>query len=352
MNKAKKYAQNGALIFGIGNAVINAFNQMNNNDPNKKFDFKKFALAATKGAVIGGVGGFVLGSFRDSKMSKVFSKYGNVSNYLNQSLDYFKDDNTLLLNKAEQVKNILHQNFKDDLAVIPKFHGSIVKGTSIYGSDIDILLQFKKDFGTLADVYYYVSDFIFDEFKDAKLEGIREQKHSIGMEFKIKEEIKRIDIVPSRQTGNKNDDSFLFVNNTGFFEKPTYKKTNSLKQLESLAFSSREKRIVKLLKVWKTENNLKIKSIHLEWLAKKAFQQKSLPNNIDRALADVICFIATNIEYIRIVDPANSNNIISDTLTIQQKGTISKFCFKMIEDIKKDKRNIIDYFPSLEYDAV
>lgn len=352
MNKAKKYAQNGALIFGIGNALINAFNQLNSNDPNKKFDFKQFALATTKGALVGGAGGFILGSFRDSKMTKVFSKYGSVSNYLHESLDYFKDDNTLLLHKAEQVKNKLHHKFNDDLVVTPKFHGSIAKGTSIHGSDIDIQLQFKKDFGTLADVYYSVSDFIFDEFKDVKLEGVREQKHSIGMEFKINEEIKRIDIVPTRQTENKNSDICLFVNNTGFFEKPTYKKTNSLKQLESLAFNYREKRIVKLLKVWKTENNLKIKSIYLEWLAKKAFQQKSLPNNMEKALVDVIYFIATNIEYIRIVDPANSNNIISDTLTIHQKGVISKLCFKMIEDIKKDKRNIIDYFPSLEYDIV
>lgn len=348
MNKAKKYAQNGALIFGVGNAVFNALNQLSSNDSDKKFDFKQFALAATKGALVGGAGGFVLGSFRDSKMTKVFSKYGSISNYLHKSLDYYKDDNALLLNKAEQVKKKLHQKFNDDLVVTPKFHGSIAKGTSIYGSDIDIQLQFKKDFGTLADVYNSVSDFIFDEFKDAKLEDVREQKHSIGMEFKIKEEIKRIDIVPTRQTENKNSDVCLFVNNTGFFEKPTYKKTNSLKQLESLSFNYREKRVVRLLKVWKTENNLKIKSIHLEWLAKKAFQQKPLSNNIEKALLEVITYIANSIEYIRIIDPANSNNIISDTLTIHQKEVISRLCFKMIEDIKKDNRNIIDYFPSLE----
>lgn len=352
MNKVKKYAQNGALIFGIGNAIINAFNQLNSNDPNKKFDFKLFALAATKGAVIGGAGGFVLGSFRDSKMTKVFSKYGSISNYLHESLNYYKDDNTLLLNKAEQVKNKLHQKFNDDLVVIPKFHGSIAKGTSIYGSDIDIQLQFKKDFGTLADVYYSVSDFIFDEFKDVKLESVREQKHSIGMEFKIKDEIRYIDIVPTRQTQNSNSDTCLFVNKTGFFEKPTYKKTNSGKQLSSLAFNYREKRIVKLLKVWKAENNLKIKSIYLEWLVKKAFEKKQLSKNIEKALLEVIYFIALNIEYLRIVDAANSNNVISNTLTDEEKGKISRFCFNMIENIARDERNVIDYFPSLEYDIV
>jgi len=348
MNKAKKYAQTGAIVCGVGNAIINAINQLNSKDTKKKFDWGQLAFAATKGAVFGGAGGFVLGSIRDKKMTHVFSKFGSVPNYLHKSLHYYKDDNTLLLDKAEQVKAKLNQKFKSDLAITPKFHGSIAKGTSIYGSDIDIQLQFKKDFGTLADVYYKVSDYVFDEFKDVKLESVREQKHSIGLEFKIKDELKRIDIVPTRQIDNGSNDTCLFVNKTGFFEKPTYKKTNAQKQLSFLNFNYREKRIVRLLKVWKTENNLKIKSIHLEWLAKKAFQQIAISNNIEKALKDVTHFIASNIEYLRIVDPANSNNIISDTLSNEEKSTISRFCFKMITDITKDKRNIIDYFPSLE----
>ncbi len=345
MNKSIKYGTGGALLFGTGNALMNAINQM---DTNSEFDWSRFFKAFAKGAVFGGAAGFVYGSIRDEKMTNVLSKYGTVPNYLHKSLNYYKDDNVLLLDKAEQVKAKLNQKFKGDLAITPKFHGSIAKGTSIYGSDIDIQLQFKKEFGALADVYYSVSDFIYDEFKDAKLESVREQRHSIGLEFKIKDEIKRIDIVPTRQVENDNNDTCLFVNKTGFFEKPTYKKTNSLKQLIALSFNYREKRIVKLLKVWKTENNLIIKSIHLEWLAKKAFQEKKVAQNIEKALSDVIHFIACNIEYLRIVDTANSNNIISNTLSNEEKNTISRFCFKMIEDIKKDKRNIIDYFPSLE----
>jgi hypothetical protein len=347
MNKAKKYSINGAVVTGVGNAFINIFCQLNNNDPNKNFDWGQLASAVAKGALVGGTVGFVLGSIRDNKMTRVYNKFGTVPNYLHKSLDYYKDDNALLLSKAEQVKVKLNQKFNNDLAITPKFHGSVAKGTSIYDSDIDIQLQFKKDFGTLADVYHSVSDFVFDEFKDSSLEGVREQKHSIGMEFKMEDEIKRIDIVPVRQIENGNNDTCLFVNKTGFFEKPTYKKTNSVKQLSALNFNYREKRIIKLLKVWKTENRLRIKSIHLEWLAKKAFEQKTISNNIEKALLDVIYFIATNIEYLRIVDTANSNNIISNSLTNEEKCTISQFCFKMIEDIKKDKRNAIDYFPTL-----
>ena len=141
MNKAKKYAQNGAVIFGLGNALINVFQQMENKNSNIKFNWSQLIVAAGKGAVIGGTGGLLLGSIRDNKMTQVFKKFGSVPNYLHKSLNYFKDDSTLLLDKAEQVKTKLHSKFKNELVIYPNFSGSVAKGTSIYGSDIDIQLD-------------------------------------------------------------------------------------------------------------------------------------------------------------------------------------------------------------------
>lgn len=348
MNKAKKYAQNGALLFGIGNALVNAFNQLNSNDKSKEFDWRQFFNATGKGVLIGGTTGFIIGSLRDNKMTEVLSRYRSVPNYLHKSLDYYKEDNDELLNKAEQIKTKLQDKFFKDLAQKPKLTGSIVKGTSIYGSDIDIQLPFTRDYGSIANVYHSVSDFIFDELEVKEIISVREQKHSIGIEIKMNDEIKRIDIVPTRQIKKGNNDVQLFVNKTGFFEKPTYKKTNSVKQLASLSFNDREKRIIRLLKIWKIENNLKIKSIHLEWLAKKSFAVKPITNKIEKDLTNIIYFIASNIEYLWIVDAANSNNVISNSIKLEEKSTISRFCYKMLDDVKTDKRNIIDYFPSLE----
>jgi len=348
MNKAKKYAQNGALILGFGNAFINLLKQLNNDDPNNKLDWNQLAIAATKGVILGGTGGLVIGAIRDNKMEKVMLKFNSVPNYLHKTLDYYKDDNTLLLNKAEQLKSNLQDKFKGDLALKPKITGSVVKGTSIYGSDVDIQLPFKRDFGSIADVYDIVSNYIFDELNIKEIKGIREQKHSIGIEFQLRDETKRIDIIPTRLIENGKNDVQLFVNKTGFFEKPTYKKTNPIKQILSLKLNYKEQRIVRLLKVWKVENNLKIKSIFLEWLAKKSFESKPITNKIEKDLTNVIYFIARNIEFIRIVDTANSNNVISNTLTFEEKSSISRFCFKMLDDMRADKKNIIDYFPSLE----
>ncbi|PXY41855.1 hypothetical protein DMB65_04635 [Flavobacterium cheongpyeongense] len=348
MNKGKKYAQNGALVFGIGNAIINAFKQLNSNDPNSEFDWSQLFVAAGKGALVGGTGGLILGAIRDNKMNKVLLEFNSVPNYLHKTLNHYKDDNTLLLNKAEQLKSNFQSKFKSELALKPKITGSVVKGTSIYGSDVDIQLCFKKDFGSIASVYDTISDYIFDELKIKEIKEIREQKHSIGIGIQLENEVKRIDIIPTRLIENGKNDVQLFVNKIGFFEKSTYKKTNHEKQMLSLKLNYREQRIVRLLKIWKVENNLKIKSIFLEWLAKKSFESKPITNKIEKDLTNVIYFIARNIEFIRIVDTANSNNVISNTLTYEEKSSVSRFCFNMLDNLRVDKRNIIDYFPSLE----
>lgn len=173
MNKALKYATNGALIFGIGNAAINVFQQLNNQNSNQKFDWLKLLKAFENGVLVGGTGGFAIGLIRDNKMSKVITSVENVSKYLTKTLNYYKDDNKLLLEKAEKVRKKLDYKFNKELANYPNLNGSITKDTSIYGSDIDIQIPFKRDFGSIENVYYTVSDFIFDEFQDTKLVGIR-----------------------------------------------------------------------------------------------------------------------------------------------------------------------------------
>lgn len=46
-----------------------------------------------------------------------------------------------------------------------------------------------------------------------------------------------------------------------------------------MQFSTNEKKIIRLLKVWKVENNLKLKSIHIEFLVKKAFEKANSLRN-------------------------------------------------------------------------
>lgn len=342
MNKAIKYGTGGALLFGTGNALLNAINQM---DSSSEFDWSRFFKAFAKGAAFGGAAGFTLGVFRDKKMTKVLQKTAGVSGYLNHKLKICRDESAKeTLEKANHLREQLHQKFGKQLAEYPTLHGSAVKGLSIEGSDIDVQIAFKQNTGTIANVYEMVNDFCAEEYKDNSLTDVRSQKHSVGLSFNIANKNQRIDVVPLRQVNNGTGDTYLFVGNSSFFGSPTYKKTNPKKQLAAFKFTLRQKRIIKLLKAWKIENKISIKSMHLEYLVHKAFKSTRMPSDIDKCLLEVIKFIGNNITTLRFVDPGNSNNIISNTLTGIQKVNIRDYCFEMLDNIYKDERNIMDYF--------
>ena len=342
MNKSIKYGTGGALLFGTGNAFLNAVNQMNSKE---EFDWGRFFKAFGKGALFGGAVGFTFGVFRDKKMTKVLEETAGISGYLNHKLKACRDESAKdTLEKANHLREQLHKKFGKQLAEYPTLHGSAVKGLSIEGSDVDVQVAFKQNTGTIANVYEMVNDFCADEYNDNSLTAIRSQKHSVGLTFKIANKDQRIDVVPLRQVNNGTGDTYLFVSNSSLFGSPTYKKTNPKKQLAAFKFTLKQKKIIKLLKAWKIENCISIKSMHLEYLVDKAFKSTKMPSNIDKCLLEVIKFIGNNITTLRFVDPGNSNNIISNTLTPLQKINIKDYCFKMLDNIHKDERNIMDYF--------
>jgi len=347
-NKKIKYSINGAIIVGLGNGLINLFKQHNNNIYDTPINWWQCLQASLNGAAVGGVGGFIIGSLEDKRMSRILHETGGtVPKYLNYTLKQFDDSKCSVLNeKANQLKRKLYSEYKDDLICYPNFNGSAVKGTSIQGSDIDIQLRFKKQGQTIKENFNDVLIFLEEELHDPELNGIRTQRHSIGISYIINGEEHRIDVVPARASMNTQQDDYIYVNNTSLFGQPTFKKINSKKQLKVFDFNSQEKKIVKLLKVLKKENNLNIKSIYLELFVKKAFENNRMPINTELCLLKVLRYIAENIQFLRIVDPANTNNIISDTLTYNEKELIGDFCFNMIVNIKKSKSNIIDYFPT------
>jgi predicted nucleotidyltransferase len=342
MKKSIKYGTGGALLCGTGNALLNAINQMNSNE---EFDWGRFFKAFGKGVLFGGAAGFTFGAYRDKKMSKVLSETAGVSGYLNYKLRACRDESAKdTLDKANQVREGLHKKFGKQLAEYPTLHGSAVKGLSIEGSDVDVQVAFKQNSGSIANVYDMVNVFCAEEYNDKSLKSVRSQKHSVGLSFNINNKDQRIDVVPLRQVNNGTGDTYLYVGNTSFFGSPTYKKTNPKKQLSAFKFTLKQKKIIKLLKAWKIENSISIKSMHLEYLVHKAFTGTKMPVAIDKCLLEVIKFIGNNITTLRFVDPGNSNNIISNTLTSLQKVNIRDYCFEMLDNIYKDERNIMDYF--------
>lgn len=339
MNKSSKYAINGALILGLGNALINVLKQVNEKQVNNSIDWAEVFKSLAKGAFVGASAGFVVGSIRDEEMSKELAYAGSLSGVILNSLNKHSEDNTLLLKKAKRIQEIFYSHNKNFLCEYPVLSGSVIKGTAILGSDIDIQVKFNNYSIILNEMNYFIEDYFKNIFNDIQLVEIRKQEFSIGLFFNLRGEKKRIDIVPIREVNNKKGDVYLYSTiNNGI------KKTNNIRQLEVLTFTEKQKSIIKLIKGWKEENEIYIPSIYIELIVKKAFQEIIIPKKIDKALMIIFEYIAYNITTLRLIDPANTNNIISDTLTDNEKGTIQKYCNKMLDNIEKDKRNILDYF--------
>lgn len=344
MNKAINYAIKGGILVGLVKALINANAQLENKKPNIAFDWTKFLKEFGKGAAIGAVGGFVISSFRDEKMTKILGAAGGTSGVINKILNnYSNNEDISLRTKAEHLQNKLFKEFSQYLSQFPAISGSSEEGTAIVGSDIDIQVKFKKNAGTIPEVRHIVEDFFNNKFKDYQLTKIRSQNHSIGLFFKFGANTKRIDIVPMREIENGQGDTFIYSMNDS-----TIKKTNAKKQQKALSFSQKERNIIMLLKGWKSENNITIPSVLIKFLVKRAFNEINVPRARDKALLSIVKYIADKIKTIRVVDPSNTNNIISESLSYEEKVSVQNFCIKMIDDISKDKRNFLDYFPNYE----
>lgn len=339
MNKAVKYTINGVLICGIGNAILNALEQIFNEEENKPFKWSETFSAFGKGALIGGAGGFALGAIKDNEMSETLVVVGGTAGFLNEALNNYSDENSSLSQKANKVQKKLYNEFREYLSQYPSVSGSIVKGTAIQSSDIDIQLKFNKKADTLQNIRSKVEDYLNEKFYDKNLVKVRSQNHSIGLIFDLQGEEKRIDIVPMREIENGKGDTYLFSTNNN-----SIRKTNTQKQYNKLQFTERQTQIIRLLKGWKLDNNLNIPSVLIEHIVKKVFEESKVPSGLDKGLLFVIEYIGNNITRIRIIDPANTNNIISDCLNQSEKEWLQNFCFRMLEEINKDKRNILDYF--------
>lgn len=339
MNKTKKYAIDGAIIIGIGNAILNAIEQINSDEENKPFNWSDLFIAFGKGVLLGGAGGLALGAMKDDEMTKTLMAVGGTTGFIKEALNNYTDDDVTLPQKAQRVQKKLHNEFSEYLSEYPSINGSIVKGTAIQNSDIDIQLKFNKSADKIENIRNIVEDYLNERFYDRNLVRVRSQNHSVGLVFNIKGEERRIDIVPMREIENGKGDTYLYSINDN-----SIRKTNAQKQNSKLKFTEKQTQIIKLLKGWKLDNNLRFPSVLIEHIVKKVFLENSVPLAIDKALLFVIEYIANNITKMRIVDPANTNNIISDCLTYSEKEELQNFCFKMLDEIEKDEKNIIDYF--------
>lgn len=194
--------------------------------------------------------------------------------------------------------------------------GSRAKGTAIsMASDVDYLISLSSDCNATTGGLKSIYDSLHTHLK-SKYNTLRKQNVS----FRINLGGLEIDITPARKHSGNTNDHWLYVSKID-----SWRQTNIQKHITDISGCGRLNEI-KLLKIWRELNQLDFPSIYLEYLTINILSGKSKEAS---KLADNFWFIlqelskdTSNPLNSRIVDPANSTNILSDLLSATEKNVI------------------------------
>jgi hypothetical protein len=187
--------------------------------------------------------------------------------------------------------------------------GSYAKGTGVAGTtDIDLFISLKSTAADLKTIY----------------EGLAKKAHESGWAPRLQNvsigctvDGVKIDLVPGRvQEGYQNYHSLWKR------KAATWTQTNVQLHIDKVVKSGRQKEI-RATKIWRVNHNLNFPSFYLELSVLNALSGHgtNLGNNFLRVLE----YLGSDIEFTNavIIDPANTNNRISDDLNGVEKGAIA-----------------------------
>jgi hypothetical protein len=200
------------------------------------------------------------------------------------------------------------------LDILPS--GSFAKGTAIKGAvDIDLLISLKNQTpNTLKEIY----DSLFANLSQTY--SATKQNVSIGIQCQgIK-----IDLVPAKRMYNMTHPHSIYVN-----KLDVWTKTNIHKHI-ALVKESPHKNIIKLAKIWRNLHCIEFPSFLLELSVLEALKRRAI-GRIDTKFLLYLEYLSDNFIFEKISDPANTNNVISDTLSDDEKIVVIQAAKESLE---------------------
>ncbi|MFH2057936.1 MAG: nucleotidyltransferase [Pseudomonadota bacterium] len=190
-----------------------------------------------------------------------------------------------------------------------EFSGSLAKGTGVsIGTDADIFLSLSSSTpGMLADMYLTLYNAVTNA-------GYMARKQNVSIGLKVNGY--SIDLVPGRRQSQQGNDHSLYLSKAN-----SWTQTNVAKHIAHVKGSGRINEI-RVIKVWRQLHDLEFTSFFLEMAVIDALTYARVGNLAANVLT-VLEHIRDNIKAVRYVDPANTNNVISDDCTDAEKSTIA-----------------------------
>jgi hypothetical protein len=186
--------------------------------------------------------------------------------------------------------------------------GSFAKGTANHsGTDIDLFVSLKSDAtNTLKEIYTTL-------FNKLKEKGYTPKQQNVSINVRVGGY--DVDLVPAKHQGGNSLDHSLYRRRAD-----TWTQTNVQEHIATVMRAGRllESRVLKL---WRNQKQLDLPSFYLELtvIAALSGARGTLSQNVWTALE----YLRDRFPNARIVDPANTNNIISDDLSAAEKAKIA-----------------------------
>lgn len=245
--------------------------------------------------------------------------------------------------KRREVKEFLKNEYGSN--IYEAFSsGSYKKHTAINTKfDLDLVVPFKYNaFQTLELMFDDIYIKLNEKYKNEST--VKRQGVSIGLSFEVDDEI-NIDIVPARETSN---DSFKDKKDLNLHKSDGsgYLKTNIHNQIDHIKARENERKVIRLLKIWKFNHNQNYKSFFIELLVIKAYDKTVPDGTIWEQLKTVLVYARDHIdnENFTLLDPGNSNNNLMNSIDNVQKSNLIRRFDNMLNQIEQNEANIELYF--------
>lgn len=210
--------------------------------------------------------------------------------------------------RLTDIKSVINQWAGGQLSSIKK-SGSSAKGTAVHSiADFDIFISLKSDTTqTLKELYNMLDTFVASKGYATKRQNVAIGVVANGL---------NVDLVPGKiQSGYQNYHSIYSSKND------TWMQTNIDLHVNQVVNSNRQEEII-LTKIWKNIHGLKFSGIYVELTVLEALKGKAywdVANNFWRVLE----YLRDDFSSTTVIDPANTNNRVSDMLTDYEKQLIA-----------------------------
>lgn len=197
--------------------------------------------------------------------------------------------------------------------------GSFAKGTANKsGTDLDLFISLNTDTTeTLSEIYNKLDRWM-------KGHGYVTRRQNVSINVKVGG--LSVDLVPGKRQN-------IFLGDHSLYRRKanTWTKTNVDVHIQQVSTSLRTEEM-RVLKLWRDQKGLEFPSFVLELAVMKALGgfEGALYFDLANNVWKVLIYLRDNITTVPLMDPANTNNRISDDMTLAEKQAIRNAAIRAI----------------------